>query len=128
MNGLRAGLVVAAAAVAGGCSSQGPTVCTPDFRLGLGIVVVNDRTAAHICDAVVTASSGSYSETLVRTQDARVSGCLYVGAAERPGTYSVRAEAGGFAAGTVSGVTVPLTSDGCHVEQVIQKIWLAAAE
>jgi hypothetical protein len=124
MTGLRVMFVLVAAAVASGCSDQVQTACTADVRLGLGIVVVNDETGAHLCDAVATASSGSYSETLVRTSDARVSGCLYVGAAERPGTYSVHAEAVGFAGSTLPNVTVSVTRDGCHVQQVIGTIRL----
>jgi hypothetical protein len=117
-------LVVVAAAVAGGCSGQMPTACTADMRLGLGIVVVNDQTEAHICDAVVVARSGAYSETLRRTSDARVSGCLYVGAAERSGSYSVQADAAGFSPNTLGNLMVPLSKDGCHVEQVIGTIRL----
>jgi hypothetical protein len=121
---MKVALVVVAAAVAGGCSDQTQTACTADMRLGLGIVVVNDRTEAHICDAVVVARSGSYSETLSRMSDARVSGCLYVGTAERPGVYSVQVEAAGFSPRTLGDLTVPVSKDGCHVEQVIGTIRL----
>lgn len=124
MNRMGVALVVVAAAVAGGCADQIQTACTPDRRLGLGIVVVNDQTEVHLCDAVVVALSGSYSETLRRMSDARVSGCLYVGADERSGTYSVQAEAPGFSPTTLGNVTVPVTKDGCHVEQVIRTIRL----
>ena len=127
MTGLRVGFALVAAATAAGCGGQVETACTADVRLGLGIVVVNGETGAHVCDAAVTASSGSYSERLVPTSDARVSGCLYVGAAERPGTYSVHAEAEGLGGSTLSAVTVPVTRDGCHVEQVIRTIELGPA-
>ena len=117
-------LALATAAVASGCSGdlQGP--CTPDRRIGLAIVIVNEQTGAHLCDAVVTARAGAYSETLLRTSDARVSACLYVGAVERFGTYSVRAEAAGFRPGLLLNVTVPLSEDGCHVERVQGEIRL----
>jgi len=127
MNRLGAALVVMAAAVAEGCSGQGEMACTADFRLGLGIVVMNDQTEAHLCDAVVVAHNGTYSETLTRTSDARFSGCLYVGAAERSGTYAIEAEAAGFSPRTLPNVVVPLTEDRCHVEQVIATVRLVPA-
>jgi hypothetical protein len=121
-------LLLAGAAVAIGCSDlvQGP--CTPDRRLGLAILVVNDQSGTHLCDATVTARDGAYSETLQRTSDARVSSCLYVGAAERAGTYSVRAEAVGFTPSTVSDLRVATTEDGCHVERVQRTIGLVATQ
>jgi hypothetical protein len=126
MKNLNVVIVVAAAAasVASGCEDriQGP--CTPDRRLGLGILVVNDQTETHICNAVVTARDGAHSETLNQTSDARVSGCLHVGASERPGTYAVQAEAPGFLPSTARDVKVPVTADGCHVEEVIMTIRL----
>jgi hypothetical protein len=120
-------LVLATAAVASGCFDQVQTPCTPDRRLGLEILVVNGQTGAHICDATVVARDGAYSETLVGRSDARVSGCLHVGAAERSGTYSVLAEAVGFSPSTASNVRVPVSEDGCHVRTIRVEIRLAPA-
>jgi hypothetical protein len=115
---------VVAVAVLGGCGESIEKPCTADRRLGLGIVVLNDRTGTHLCSAAVVARSGSYSETLTRTSDARVSPCLYVGAEERAGTYSIQAEAPGFVSKTLPLVTVTLAMDSCHVEQVIATVRL----
>jgi hypothetical protein len=60
-----------------------------------------------VCDATVTATDGSYSETLRLGSD-----CTYTGAVERPGTYVVAATA---AAGTAMVTGVRVGSDPCHV-------------
>lgn len=127
MKNLNVVLGVVAASIASGCEDRVQGPCTPDRRLGLAILVVNDQTDTHICSAVVTVRDGAYSETLTQTSDARVSGCLHVGASERSGTYSVQAEAPGFWPGTARDVTVPITADGCHVERVIRTIRLMPA-
>ena len=124
MKRLNVVLAVVAASIASGCEDRVQGPCTADMRFGLAILVVNDQTDAHICSAVVTARDGAYSETLNQRSDARVSGCLHVGASERSGTYSVRAEAPGFWPSTAWEVTVPVTADGCHVERVSRTIGL----
>jgi hypothetical protein len=111
-------LVVATAAVAWGCEDRVQSPCTPNIVEGLAVLVVSEQTGEHVCDAVVTASEGAYSETLHPRSWAGISSCLFMGASERNGTYRVRAEAAGFAPGTVSNVKVPLTEDGCHVQTV----------
>ena len=128
MKRVTVALALAAGAVASGCSDRVQGACTADIRLGLGIIVANDRTGAHVCDATVTARDGGYSEILRPMSWAGVSSCLYVGAAERPGTYSVRAEAVAFAPGTVGNVSVPTTGDGCHVQMVHREIRLRPTE
>jgi hypothetical protein len=82
---------------------------------GLVIFVVANQTNAQVCNAMVTAGDGTYTETL-RRADAHGGGCRYQGASERAGTYSVRAEAAGFHPALVPSVHVRLTTDGCHVE------------
>jgi hypothetical protein len=124
MKKLTAALALAAGAAVTGCSDRVQSPCTADVRLGLGIIVADEATGAHICDAGVTARDGGYSETLRPMSWAGVSGCLYVGAAERHGTYSVQAEAAGYAPGTLSNVTVPVTEDGCHVQMVRRELQL----
>jgi hypothetical protein len=128
MKKLNVVLVVVAASIAGGCEDRIQDVCLPDMRLGLAILVVNGQTDTHICNAVVTARDGAYSETLNQTSDARVSGCLHVGASERPGTYLVQADAPGFLPSTAWEVKVPITADGCHVERVSRTIRLMPPE
>lgn len=72
----------------------------------------------------MTVRDGAYSETLRPMSWSGVSACLYVGAEERSGSYSVRAEAAGLFPETVSGVTAPITEDGCHVQMVRREIRL----
>jgi hypothetical protein len=75
MKNLNVVLVVVAASTACGCEDRVQNACTPDIRLGLAVLVVNDKTETHICSAVVTARDGAYSETLSRTSYAGVSEC-----------------------------------------------------
>jgi hypothetical protein len=112
MKRLMGALVLAAAVVASGCEERVQSTCTPNLVDGLVIFIVNVETGAPICDAVLTARDGAYSETL-----APGGGCRYSGASERPGSYTLRAEAPGFLpTSTVSAVRVGVTEDGCHVE------------
>lgn len=53
----------------------------------------------------VTISDGAYTETLT-PDSSRPTERIYVGANERPGTYSVRVEALGFTTATQSNITV----------------------
>ncbi len=98
-------VAVALAAIA--CDDLG-IICTAQATAGLQVRVTNAQTGAAICDAVVTATDGQYSETLM------VFGCRYYGAYERVGTYAVRAERSGFEPRTVTGVMVVMNSGPCH--------------
>lgn len=81
--------------------------CTLLFAYGLNVrVEASDGT--QICDATVTATEGSYSETLTAGGD-----CNYLGAGERAGTYRIRAEKSGFNAAVQEDVVVD--EDECHV-------------
>jgi len=90
--------------------------CTDDFRYGLSVSVVDRLTGAPICDATVTATDGSHSETLMMLpRDTFADGgiqCLYVGAGERAGTYAIDARAEGRQSSTTG---IELTRDACHV-------------
>jgi hypothetical protein len=89
-----------------GCGTQD---CSSVALSGLS-VRVQDPSGAEVCDATVTATDGDYSEVLPAggtEQD-----CVFFGAIERPGTYTVTADEGGVT-GTVPGVKV--RSDECHV-------------
>src|SRR5512134_2460488 len=108
MRALMVTAVLAAATVAIGCSDRehmGP--CPPVFTHGLDVSIQNAETGEPICDAVVTASAGARSYTLVPPS---AGSCRYIGVG-RPGTYVVRAERAGFVLSAVSSVGV-VGSDG----------------
>jgi hypothetical protein len=99
-------------------------LCAPYVAIGLSAAVSNDQTNEPICDAVVTARDGSYSEVLMPT-----SGCRYAGAIERAGTYSVSAERTGFASALASELKVVGTGGDCpHVRTVAVTLRLAPAK
>ena len=113
-------LILCAAAFACGCPSEEDVVCTAIAAAGLSVGVTNERTGQAQCDATVTATEGSYSETLSSY------GCRYIGAWERPGTYRVRAEARGFATKAIADVRVVMGTGECrHVQEVQLEIALA---
>lgn len=89
-----------------GCSSQN---CSSISLNGLS-VRVQDPSGAEVCDATVTATDGDYSEVL--SAGGTAPDCVFFGARDRPGTYTVSAEGGGVT-GTVPGIKV--ASDECHV-------------
>lgn len=104
-----------------GCGAdRTPVACAAYAAAGLGVTVTNAMTGAPICDAVVTASEGSYSEQLF------ASSCAFSGAYERPGTYVVRATRQGFHPGEVAAVHVVMGGGECpHVEQARVTVPLA---
>ena len=71
---------------------------------------MQDPTGAEVCDAVVTATDGGYSEVLSAGGTAQ--DCAYVGALERSGTYTLTAKVG-VVFGT--GPSAKVRSDECHV-------------
>ena len=95
-----------------GCSSS----CTLRGTFGLHVVAIDGSSAAAICNATVTAQDGDYSETLVPIASADAGEpCAYVGALERPGTYTVTVAAGARSK-SVEGVRVTGGGDACaHV-------------
>jgi hypothetical protein len=108
------GLFLVAIALCSGQISCAQT-CTDDFRYGLSVSVVDRVTGAPICDATVTATDGTYSETLRILPDADVDGgtrCVYLGAGERAGTYAIDARGEGRQSSTTG---IELTRDACHV-------------
>ncbi len=94
------------AAVVPGCGCGGGT----EAALGLAVTVVDESSGGHLCDATVTARDADHAEVLVPFRTAQ--DCYYVGAAERPGTYTIEVVHGDRTA-TVQGVRV--NSGGCHV-------------
>jgi hypothetical protein len=104
-------LVAALVLLAAPACSTANTSCTDIAVPGLTVYVVDATTGAPICDATVTATAGTYVETLQVTTTA--SGCSYAGAWERPDTYSVAITAPGYATFQKDGVVVP--AGVCHV-------------
>jgi hypothetical protein len=89
-----------------------PVACATYAAAGLGVSVANATTGQPICDAVVIASEGSYSEQLFGNA------CTFSGAYERPGTYAVRATRQGFRPKEIDSVRVVMGGGECpHVEQ-----------
>jgi len=100
----------------GGCSSVKETTCPTIAYAGLNVVVIDAKTGARICDAVVTAKDGSYTEKLMALGPGPQ--CGYAGAYERAGTYTITVEHGGYKASTSPALTVGITTGDCpHVEQ-----------
>jgi hypothetical protein len=99
-----------------GCTTRSPgapdgVVCTLQFVYGLAVTVQDASTGRRVCDAQVTAVSGSYRETLVALGPSE--DCSYAGAGERAGVYEVTASKAGYSSTTASNVRVD--SDVCHV-------------
>ena len=106
MRGARCALLVAAFGVSCG-EERPPVACTAYAAAGLGVAVTNAATGQPICDAVVTASEGAYSERLFEVA------CTFTGAYERPGTYVVRATRAGFLPSGVGAVRVVMGAGQC---------------
>jgi hypothetical protein len=112
-------VVVLAVLVAGGAGctevrapgAPGGVVCTTLFVYGLAVTVQDAATGRRICDAQVTAVSGSYRETLIVLGSS--ADCSYAGAGERAGVYDLSASKAGYATATMSNVRVD--ADVCHV-------------
>jgi hypothetical protein len=76
-------------------------------------VTIQDKTTGQpICDAQVTAVSGSYVETL-KPNAFPTTECFYTGAGERAGVYNLTVTKDGFAPATRAAVKVD--EDYCHV-------------
>jgi hypothetical protein len=93
-------------------SPQAPGgACTTQFVYGLAVTVLDKATGQRICDAQVTAVSGSYRETLEPRGPSAA--CTYAGAGERDGVYELSATKAGYTPATNSNVRVG--ADQCHV-------------
>ena len=99
------------------CSS---VACKAYAAAGL-IVNVRDVSGNAVCDAAVTATDGDHSEPLMNIAG-EGSSCMYVGAYERRGTYSIEARAPDGRSARIDGVLV--TADQCHVRPVTTTITL----
>jgi len=93
-------------------SPQAPGgACTTQFIYGLSVTVQDKATGQRICDAQVTAASGSYRETLDPRGPSVA--CTYAGAGEREGVYELGATKAGYSPATQNNVRVGM--DQCHV-------------
>lgn len=95
----------------------GGTMCTAMYAYGVSVTVINSQTGAPVDGVVLTLTDGAYTETM----QAFPSGG-YVGAGERPGTYTLTVRADGFADKTMENIVV--TADECHVIGVSRQIAL----
>jgi hypothetical protein len=106
-----------AVAIAAAACEEGRRGCPPFVAAGLSVTVKDDETGLDICDAVVTAQDGAYSEVIGVSSDTPP--CHYTGAIEREGTYTVRAERAGYSSKTVSNLVVESSRGDCpHVRTV----------
>ena len=93
------------------CDFPGLT-CEDYYAFGLAVSVIDDATNQPICDAVVKAVDGAYSEQL--KPQGLGSSCTYGGAGERAGNYTLTATKSGYRDTMQSGNVV--TADRCHVK------------
>lgn len=111
------GAVAAVAACGPGYMPPGQA-CTTLFAYGLTVTVTSLDDGSRICDADVEAVDDDHRETLQPQGEG--DDCVYVGAGERPGTYTITATKDGYASDTAEDVVVESDAEGCHVvgEQV----------
>ncbi len=96
------------------CGLPGGIGCTDIYIHGLTVSVKDDATNQPICDAVVKAVDGTYSETL--QPQSLGSDCTYGGAGERAGNYTISATKTGYLDAMQGGNVV--TADACHVKGI----------
>ncbi len=87
--------------------------CTANYVFGLSISVTDAVSAAPVEGVAAEIRDGAWVDPNVT-----VLGNTVMGAGERPGVYMVTVRKSGYADWTRSGVTVRMTSDGCHVDPV----------
>jgi hypothetical protein len=96
--------------------SSGPVACGVacnfDAEPALVVSVVDRQMGLVLCTADVTATDGSYSVTLTTLGPLPDAPCVFSGAYERAGTYTVEARAEGRQS-RVTGIEV--TRNDCHV-------------
>lgn len=85
--------------------------CSPTPVLGIAVVVKDGITDFPICDATVTITEGAYVETL--RADGEGADCQYVGAEDRPGSYTVQATHPDYAQPATFPAPVDVESDAC---------------
>lgn len=92
-----------------GCGCSGGGAALP----GLEVTVLDNQAGTTAClNTVVVARDGAYEETLIKV-DRGAESCAYVGANERPGTYTVEVNQSGRIVVTDN---VRVADGPCHVE------------
>jgi hypothetical protein len=91
-----------------------PIACTADFRPGIEVSVTTPNPNA--CSATVEIQDGTYTETL-KSQGSSGRTCVFSGAGERAGKYTITASLKGFTTQTLS---TKVAKDECHV--ITQKL------
>ena len=76
-----------------GCTGRS---CNDAAALGVVVFVADRVTGQDVCSATVTVTDGAYAETLQMRSGGDGHTCEYVGATERPGTYTVSVTAAGY--------------------------------
>jgi hypothetical protein len=102
-----------------GCSTAAVS-CTDNVVFALQVKIEDETTRKVICSANVTATDGTYQDTLMEfpatgggEEDAGPNACIFSGVNDRAGTYDIMASAPGFQTSVVRGVEVP--QGQCHV-------------
>ncbi len=101
------------AALGGAClvSPQGRSrSCTAQAETAIGVRVLDDETAAEICDAEVNASDGVHTARLERV---RTDNCTYITVSLPAGEYEVLVRRVGYE--TIELHDVEVHDDGCQV-------------
>jgi hypothetical protein len=98
--------------------------CTEQLNSGISVYLVDETTRQPICNAEVTLTDGTYTETLPTDT---TSPCGYSGAWERAGTYRVTISHPDYLPRMIDGVRV--TEDDCdHVNSQVLKLELTAGK
>ena len=93
------------------CTLPDPIACTAIFVYGVTATVTDHDTGSPVAGAMLTLTDGAYMEEMESFQNGD-----FVGAGERPGTYSLTATAPGYQSRTLDDIVV--TADACHVHGV----------
>ena len=101
-----------------GCSGGGGAALP-----GLRVEVEDGAGGPSVCGAMVTATDGAHSESLIPIEPAP-GACAYVGAHERPGTYTIEVTSGSR---SVTTSPVQVSAGDCHVSQVTVVVTLPPA-
>ncbi len=101
---------------------RGP-VCTAQYVYGL-TVRVTDENSDPVVGATLTLTEGEYVEVIPGPPGTGVEleGGIYLGAGERPGTYTLTVEKSGFKPVTIENIVIE--ADECHVIGVSRDVVL----
>ena len=100
-----------ALALPAGCPIDG-VPCTQLYAYGLTVRLSDAATGEPIAGATLVLSDGSYVETM-QELSADFDPGAYVGAGERPGTYTLTVQADGYQSTVIEDIGI--LADICHV-------------